>query len=289
MRGLVLAMLLLAGAAHAEEGCGTWRWCFFLAARYEEGHPPLPQDKVRAQALHAAGVDLALEACDRGDVSACGAGLSAARERPEGAVAYTVFRTVADRLCDQGYSGACTTGLGSHDRRARKPRTEAARTFADTSFGKPCMAGDDAACLNWLQRRTSDASWDLWDPAALRRLLGVCLADRTADCETFYSVIGFLNLAPEDELLSLIAQACDGGHGAACMAMASLDGRRRDDSLAAACNADDPDGCGVLGAVLFGRFRTGTGDLAPAADAWARGCDLGHVPSCHYLKHLSRQ
>lgn len=289
MRWLVLVMVMLAGAARADEACGTWRWCFILAERYELGILPLPQDKVRAQALHAAGIDLALTDCDLGDVNACATGLAVTRARAQGADA--AFRAAAGRLCDQGFPGACTTGLGMRERIAQQPRTKVARTLAYSNFGAPCMAGDDAACLDWMRHSAWDAVSVGQDPEQLRRLTEVCLSDRTANCDTVYGVIALhSDVALKAELVALVARSCDRGHGAVCLAMASLDDTRpRADWLAAACDASDPDGCGSLGTTLFGWFKDGTGALSPAADAWARGCDLGHVPSCHYLKHLSRQ
>lgn len=290
MRWLVLVLLMFAGAARADDACGRAEWCLELAALYQTGADPLPQDAERADRLRHAGLRLLGAACQSGDPVACTrAGAVAQNIDP---AALPAIHAAGKALCKDWFAGACNpsaTSLG--DRDGMRLLRDAARQKAVQDWQTPCLGGADAACAAlWQRIRGAWRGQDIPPPLAAR-LMDRCLGPAPDICR---ELAARLYLLPDRHLATSLAArldgACDTGHAMACLVLAhAMTLRPPDDHAAAACDLGLGEGCGLLGGQFYARFADSQGDLAPAADAWARGCELGHVPSCHYLKHLSRQ
>jgi hypothetical protein len=261
-----------------------------LADRYNKGVPPVPKDPGRAKALRGEALALATAYCQAGEVLGCQTAFSLATET-KATAAERRIAAITQALCDQGYAGACLVGPGKRQQKEIRARANAAAEAAWTAHERSCRSGSDTAC-HALRRKlaSSDAGLALNDPELFLQVIDVCAGTAEPACRLTYLDIRFAPPQTAGRALKRLQSACAAGQGQACIALASLDDSRpREDRFSAACKARDPDGCGLLGGILYERFRDGQGALAPASDAWARGCDLGHVPSCHYLKHLSRQ
>ncbi len=290
MRWLVLAILMLAGAAQANEGCGRLDWCDELVVFYANGVPPLPQDAVQAQALRQDYLQLAIAACQAGDPEACRSGLSLTQSVQADDAQPRLF-AAADRLCDHDTPAACTAGLGLRLRVGLAPIVAAATATARHRHEAACLAGSDADCRD-LRRKLGFGLTGMAcaEPDLFLRMVVACIGQSDSTCPAVFADIRTAPALVAGVALDRLRQSCDTGESGSCYALARLDGSRpRRDWYLAACDAGHPGGCSELGHLFYVQFTTGKGDVVPAADAWARGCDLGHVPSCHYLKHLSRQ
>jgi TPR repeat protein len=280
-------LLMLTGTASADDSCGRWDWCINLSEWYELGVPPLPQDEAIAQSYRREALSLAAKACPGGDLVACNVALSFNRTAKDQEIAVQVHAAKM-RLCDQGYVAACNVLGGFRGMVESRERREAVRNATMTLHGAACRSGSNADCMDLAKKLIRDSRLSTSDGVLYSHVFNACLSSDDPIC---FFVFGELFSAGEmlKEKSGSLHQSCDEGFATSCFALANLEDHGNRDWLNKACALGHQDACGRVAERKYFDFRQGEGDLSAATDVWARGCDLGHVPSCHYLKHVSRQ
>lgn len=281
-------LLILTGAASADDSCGRWDWCIHLSDWYGKGLPPLPQDNVLAQSYQREALSHAVRACQDGDMVACNVALFLNRTAKDQETAVQVH-AARMRLCEQGYVAACNVQGGFRGMMESRERREAVRKATLSAHGAACQSGSSVDCMELAKKLVTDElKLSTSDGVLYSHVFNACLSSDDPIC---FFVFGELFSAGEmlKEKSGSLRQSCDEGLATSCFTLASLEDHGNRDWLNKACALGHQDACGRVAERKYFDFRYGEGDLSAATDVWARGCDLGHVPSCHYLKHVSRQ
>ncbi len=246
-----------------DRGCrgGSSMACDALGEMYEKGLG-LPRDPVRAEALYAAGCDLAgTRAC------AMLAEIRRARDDSSGAFA--------------AYAAGCDAGVAEEAAKAKAEREEALeeqrRGTLEGERGVPPPTGPDPTRKQDARAPPSSAPSPWW--VELCHMAGYQLA------------IGQGAAADERRSARYYERACARGSAGACSGLGVLHARGvigpADPARAArlfrkACDAGEPSGCALLGHL----HDIGEGvpkDPARARELFKKGCDGGDERACQEL------
>jgi TPR repeat protein len=191
--------------------------------------------------------------------------------------------------CEEGHAPGCR-GLGAMYRVGKGVDKDEAR--GRELYDQACSMGDAPACTQVAHWMLSEHGENSADAVAL--LVQACHRGDAQACADY--AVQLAGDPSKHELeVSYLAQACDGGVGAACRSLLERERAttqvkpgRELELLSRACSNSDAEGCLALGDA----FRDGL--IAPqssvaAAQRYRLACDAGHLTGCMRLADLTAE
>jgi uncharacterized protein len=191
-------------------------------------------------------------------------------------------------MCQQGIPQACFVGarymtrLHLDTRLGTTPKD--LKAHGVELFEKACRSkADDVTCVEYARLLMAGKYVATDMPRGRELIEKACTAKQPRACLTLGNMYASGQGVKKDKkrAVALLEQACAATGGAACTALAQqlpASARARIvELLTRACNDDDAEGCGRVGALVDGGGK-GLGELA--GEKLMKACDLGELKSC---------